>query len=54
MFNVPTPTCDAVINIGSILVEEDFWKTGRTVEKMGIDPSWSLKQLDKYLEKGEA
>jgi opine dehydrogenase len=54
MFNVPTPTCDAVINIGSILVEEDFWKTGRTVEKLGIDPSWSLKQLDKYLETGEA
>jgi opine dehydrogenase len=54
MFKVPTPVSDAIITLGSILAEEDFWKTGRTVEKLGIDPSWSLKQLDKYLETGEA
>ena len=54
MFDVPTPVCDAVITVGSILVEEDFWKTGRTVETLGIEPSWSLKQLDKYLETGKA
>jgi opine dehydrogenase len=53
MFNVPTPVSDSIITIGSILVKEDFWKTGRTVEKLGIDPSWSQKKLQKYLEKGE-
>jgi opine dehydrogenase len=53
MFKVPTPVSDAIITIGSILVEEDFWKTGRTVEKLGIDPAWNLKQLEKYLEEGK-
>jgi opine dehydrogenase len=53
MFDVPTPVTDAIITIASILVEEDFWKTGRGVEKLGIDSKWSLAQLNEYLEKGE-
>jgi opine dehydrogenase len=53
MFNVPTPVCDSIITLGSILAEEDFWKTGRTVETLGINRSWSLKQLNKYVQEGE-
>jgi opine dehydrogenase len=53
MLSVPTPISDSIITIGSVLVEENFWKTGRTVEQLGIDPSWNPKQLSKFLEEGE-
>lgn len=53
MFNVPTPVSDAFVTLSSKLIGEDFWKTGRTVEKLGIDPSWNLKKLYKFLEDGE-
>lgn len=35
--NVPTPIIDALINIGCIVCNEDFWKTGRTLNQLGIE-----------------
>jgi hypothetical protein len=37
----------------SILLDEDYWKTGRVVETLGIDPSWTLEQLNRFMEEGE-
>ncbi|MEM4187784.1 MAG: NAD/NADP octopine/nopaline dehydrogenase family protein [Candidatus Hadarchaeum sp.] len=53
MLNVPTPVVDAEITIAEALLDRDFRSIGRTVEKMGIDPSWDLKTLNKYLHEGE-
>lgn len=53
MLNVPTPVVDAEITIAEALLDRDFRSIGRTVEKMGIDPSWDLKTLNKYLQEGE-
>jgi opine dehydrogenase len=36
MLKVETPTIRAVIHIASIMRGIDFWKIGRTVEKLGI------------------
>lgn len=33
---VPTPTIDALITIGCELLDEDYWETGLTLEKLGF------------------
>lgn len=33
---VPTPTMNAVIEIGNILLERNFWVEGRSLEKLGL------------------
>jgi opine dehydrogenase len=53
MLNVPTPVVDAEITLASVLNNTDYWKEGRTVEKLGLNPSWKVNQLNKYLAEGE-
>lgn len=36
ILNVPTPNIDAIIVLGSTLLQKDFYKEGLTVEKLGI------------------
>jgi opine dehydrogenase len=52
MLGVPTPVSEAIITLASILNHEDYWKMGRTVERLGIDPAWSKERLLHYLEEG--
>jgi len=33
---VPTPNINSIIKIGSTMLKTDFWKLGRTVEKLGV------------------
>lgn len=33
---VPTPIIDAIVNIGSIVCDENFWQTGRTLDTLGL------------------
>lgn len=51
-FNVPTPITDAMVELGSIITETDFWETGRTAEKLGIS-KFSLDQLEYFLYEGQ-
>lgn len=44
MFKVPTPTLKALIHLGSIINDCDYWKEGRTVERLGI-AGMTLKEL---------
>ena len=43
-FGVKTPTIDAIIHLASILTQTDYWKEGRTVERLNIQ-DMSLKEL---------
>ena len=52
MLGVPTPVSDAIITIAEVLLQTDFRAMGRTVEAMGLDPSWSKETLKKYLRDG--
>jgi opine dehydrogenase len=52
MLGVPTPVTDAIITLSEVLLQKDFRSIGRTVESMGINPSWSRKKLAKYLHDG--
>ena len=54
MLGVPTPVSDAGITIAEGLLDRDFRTPGRTVEAMGIDPTWSAEQLKRYLHEGAA
>jgi opine dehydrogenase len=44
MFRVPTPTINSVIHLASAIQQCDYWKEGRTVERLGI-AGMTLKQL---------
>lgn len=44
MLGVKTPTIKAVIHLASIMRGIDFWKRGRTVEKLGIQ-GMSIKEI---------
>jgi opine dehydrogenase len=51
-FGVSTPITDAIVELGSVITKTDFWKTGRTMEKLGIS-NLSSDQLDRFLYEGE-
>ncbi|MFA6949510.1 MAG: NAD/NADP octopine/nopaline dehydrogenase family protein [Lentimicrobiaceae bacterium] len=44
MFKVPTPTINSLINLASILNNENYLKNGRTSERLGIN-KMSLREL---------
>ncbi len=43
-FDQPTPTMDGIIHLASTIMGEDYWATGRTVERLGI-ADMSLRDL---------
>ncbi len=49
---VPTPAIRAIIDIGSILLERDFWAEGRTVEKLGLT-GMSVDEILEFVRTGE-
>lgn len=51
MLKVETPVMNSLITLASGLTRRDFWKEGRTVDKMGIS-GLSSPELAKYLEEG--
>ena len=44
MLGVETPTINAVIHMASIMREQDYWITGRTVERLGIS-GMSIREI---------
>ena len=51
MLGVPTPTIDAVIQFASVMKDTDYWKTGMTLESLGI-AGLDRAKLSKYLSEG--
>jgi len=46
---VPTPVIDAIVNLGSIICEEDFWTTGRKLKDLGL-AEMSKEEILRYIE----
>ena len=34
---VPTPNMKAVVQLGNLVLDRDFWQEGRTLKKLGIE-----------------
>lgn len=49
---VPTPTCQAVVELACAALSHNFWQEGRTVEKLGLT-NMTKKELHDYLLHGE-
>jgi opine dehydrogenase len=49
----PTPTMDGLIHLASTMMGEDYWETGRTVERLGI-ADMSLPELRALAVGGES
>ncbi len=52
-FGQPTPTMDSIIHLASTMMGEDYWETGRTVERLGI-AEMSLRELRTLAVGGES
>lgn len=52
MVGAPTPTTRAIIHLGSILHQCDYWDQGRTVERLGL-AGLNLKQIRRLVLEGE-
>ena len=51
MLSVSTPTINALIDLASLINETNYWETGWTPEKMGIQGMGPKELLD-YVENG--
>jgi len=51
MLGVPTPNIKLIIQIASMLTGIDFWKNGRTIEKMGLK-GLSVNDIKRLVDKG--
>jgi opine dehydrogenase len=50
--NVPVPIYRAVIEIFGAVVNTDFWKTGLTLDKLGLE-SLTKNEILRYVTEGE-
>jgi opine dehydrogenase len=50
-FGVSVRGMESIIRLGSIIHRTDFWRRGRTVEKLGLE-QWSVSELTRYVEEG--
>jgi len=48
---IPTPTYDSVIHLCGVMNTTDYWKEGRTLEKLGLS-KMSLEELKRFVESG--
>lgn len=51
MLNVPTPTIESIIKLASVINNVNYYKEGRTVEKLGIS-GLSAEGLNRFLAEG--
>jgi opine dehydrogenase len=51
MIGVPTPTTKALVHMASIINQTDYFKTGRTVEKVGL-AGFTVNEVNRFLKEG--
>ena len=50
-FGVSVHGMESIIQLGSIIHKTDFWRRGRTVERLGLE-RWSVSELTRYVDEG--
>lgn len=50
-YGVSVPSMDAIIRLGCIIHNTDYWRRGRTIDKLGIN-NLSVSELTRYVNEG--
>jgi len=50
-YGVSVRGMESIIRIGSFIHKTDYWRRGRTVEKLGLE-QWSVSELTRYVNEG--
>jgi opine dehydrogenase len=50
-YGVSVRGMESIIRIGSIIHRTDYWRRGRTVEKLGLE-QWSVSELTRFVKEG--
>jgi opine dehydrogenase len=50
-FGVSVRAMESIIRLASIAHRTDYWRRGRTVEKLGLE-QWSVSELRRFVEEG--
>jgi len=51
-YGVAVGAMESMIKIGSIIHRTDYWRRGRTVEKLGLE-QWSVSELTRFVQEGK-
>ncbi len=51
-YGVAVGGMESIIKIGSIIHRTDYWRRGRTVEKLGLE-QWSVSELTRFVQEGK-
>jgi opine dehydrogenase len=51
-YGVSVSGMESIIKIGSIIHRTDYWRRGRTVEKLGLE-QWSVSELTRFVQEGK-
>lgn len=51
MLGVKTPTINIIVNLANVVLEQDFWKTGRNVETLGLE-GLSVSEIKSLVNEG--
>jgi len=50
-YGVSVRGMESIINLGSIIHRTDYWRRGRTVERLGLE-QWSVSELTRFVQEG--
>ena len=50
-YGVSVRGIESIINLGGIIHRTDYWRRGRTVERLGLE-QWSISELTHYVQEG--
>lgn len=50
-YGVSVLAMESIIKLGSIIHRTDYWRRGRTVEKLGLE-QWSVSELTRFVQEG--
>jgi len=51
-YGVAVGAMESIIKLGSIIHRTDYWRRGRTVEKLGLE-QWSVSELTRFVQEGK-
>jgi opine dehydrogenase len=51
-YGVSVQGMESMIRLGSIIHRTDYWRRGRTVERLGLE-QWSVSEITRFVQEGK-